>query len=340
MTGITSQDNLRGQQQRIMKALRATQENTQPRPEELLNALTAQSSGRGNYFEMMGGYRDKAQKESLAAEQDLYTMMKEQAAQGNAEAAAIDKAISDITGNDPAIYTQIAGELHADPENVTSSNARAKVMRIAAQKGIVPLDIQKDKLGLKKTQADINKIYSDMGKPSKEESEMLGKRGAQERVTGQLNTLADLYKSLDKAKAIPSTKRSLQENVGAYIASTTPGQILGRMGGTTEQTTRDEINQIKPLLIQEIRQASAMGAKGMDSEKELRFYLQAATDPTRSIESNMAALEVLDKAYGLGANIKAPEEAREELKKQLPKDPFTPEQIKAELERRKKLGQL
>jgi len=55
-----------------------------------------------------------------------------------------------------------------------------------------------------------------------------------------------------------------------------------------------------PNLINVVRQSSEMGAKGLDSEKELKFYLGAIGDPTRPIEANLKALDVLDKAYGDG----------------------------------------
>ena len=58
-----------------------------------------------------------------------------------------------------------------------------------------------------------------------------------------------------------------------------------------------------PLLINEIRQASKMGARGLDSVKELEFYLQAATDEKQDLQSNLDAIKILDMAYGLGGGI-------------------------------------
>ena len=43
-----------------------------------------------------------------------------------------------------------------------------------------------------------------------------------------------------------------------------------------------------------------MGAKGMDSEKELAFYLQAVSDEKADIDSAMAALMLISETYGLG----------------------------------------
>jgi hypothetical protein len=42
----------------------------------------------------------------------------------------------------------------------------------------------------------------------------------------------------------------------------------------------------------------------MDSEKELEFYLRAATTPRGDLMSNLVAIETLDRVYGLGDILK------------------------------------
>jgi hypothetical protein len=123
---------------------------------------------------------------------------------------------------------------------------------------------------------------------------------AKSRVSGNLGTLADHYRKLDKLSAAVNVEKSTIDNVLASLRASDFGQALGRFAGTDEQSVRNMINSMRPTLVNDIRQASEMGAKGMDSEKELEFFLQAATDPKRDLQSNMAALKVLDNAYGLG----------------------------------------
>jgi hypothetical protein len=53
-----------------------------------------------------------------------------------------------------------------------------------------------------------------------------------------------------------------------------------------------------------------MGARGLDSNKELEFYIQAATDPARDIQANRAALQVLENAYGLSSRVKGVSKAQ------------------------------
>lgn len=126
------------------------------------------------------------------------------------------------------------------------------------------------------------------------------KLNAQKRVSGNLEQLSNYYDKLDRSGAAIDTEDSALSNLSASIRASAPGQMLGRTFGTEEQSIRNEINQMRPILLQEIRQASQMGARGLDSNRELDFYLQAATDPSRDIQSNKTALAVLEQAYGLG----------------------------------------
>jgi hypothetical protein len=119
---------------------------------------------------------------------------------------------------------------------------------------------------------------------------------AKQRVSVNLKALGDYYEELTKLGASIDTTKSGAKNVSARVRASGVGQLLGGALGTEEQSYRNKINQMRPLLLQEIRQATAMGARGLDSNKELEFYIQAATDPARDIQSNRAALQVLENA--------------------------------------------
>jgi hypothetical protein len=131
------------------------------------------------------------------------------------------------------------------------------------------------------------------------------KQNAKQRVTTNLLNISNAYDELQQEGGAISYKQPILENLGASARSTETGQRIGRALGTKEQAVRDKINTMRPSLINDIRQASEMGAKGMDSEKELAFFLQAVSDPTRDLETNRAALAALDQAYGLGAGLRA-----------------------------------
>lgn len=145
------------------------------------------------------------------------------------------------------------------------------------------------------------------------EVEDIAKREAQGRVSENLRTLSEYYDALDEMGAAINVERSTADNIVSSISASGPGQVVGRAMGTEAQSIRNRIGSMQPLLIQEIRKATEMGARGLDSNRELSFYLQAATDPTRDIQSNKAAIKVLDTAYGLGTGIDVAPEAVEQV---------------------------
>jgi len=135
------------------------------------------------------------------------------------------------------------------------------------------------------------------GKPF---SDLESIKTARTSVSDKLSTLRKHYEDLKKTGSIVDVSKSGISNIGPTISSSGPGQVVGKVFGTEAQSVRNKINQIRPLLINDIRKASNMGAKGLDSENELKFYLQAATDPSLDIQANLSAIDTLDKAYGLG----------------------------------------
>lgn len=156
------------------------------------------------------------------------------------------------------------------------------------------------------------------------------KESAQQQVAKILEDLKNTYAQLDAMGGIVDTKDGALKNIGARIASSGVGQFIGGAVGTEEQSLRNKIFTMRPLLINYIRQASNMGARGLDSEKELEFYLKAATDPTLDIQTNMFAINTLMKAYGPQS---VPGTSMQPAHKKTPKD-LSDEELQAELKRR------
>lgn len=123
---------------------------------------------------------------------------------------------------------------------------------------------------------------------------------ARTSLADNLKDLAQDYLELDKSGAIVNPDRSAVENLQAWARSSDFGQQIGRTVGTADQSTRNRITNLQPLLIANIREATGLSAKAMDSNRELQFYLNMATNPQQDIYSNLKAIEVLDSQYGLG----------------------------------------
>ena len=100
--------------------------------------------------------------------------------------------------------------------------------------------------------------------------------------------------------AIPNPDRTPAENIGASARSSGPGQSVGQATGDPAASVRQRILNKRPLLINHIRQITGMGAKAMDSNTELNFYMQMTSDPHKDVWSNYAALDQLDQQFGDG----------------------------------------
>lgn len=134
----------------------------------------------------------------------------------------------------------------------------------------------------------------------KADLEVKAQADAKRRLSGMIQ---DLGRTYDEAKELGGTvdpEAGALQNLKARAQASDFGQMVGGALGTKLQSKYDNIKNIRPLLLQEIRKATEMGARGLDSNVELQFYLEAATDPTRGLPANMEALRRLDEAYGLG----------------------------------------
>jgi len=121
------------------------------------------------------------------------------------------------------------------------------------------------------------------------------KEEGQQQASDILDTLETAYTELDRRKAITSERRSAGSNILAYVAGTGAGQIAGRVVGTEAQTQRDIIQSSRNQLLNAVKNATGMSAQQLNSNVEFRSWLEALSDPTRSIEANRTILENMRK---------------------------------------------
>lgn len=131
------------------------------------------------------------------------------------------------------------------------------------------------------------------------------KEAGQAILTGALTDLHDAHTRLQSQGAYVSPDRTWWRNSFERFSGSDIGQFIAGYAGTEAQNQRDEVEQIRPLVMAGIKKATGLTGKELDSNRELQFYLAAATDVTRSKEANMAAIQRLDRMYGGGLGIKA-----------------------------------
>ena len=195
------------------------------------------------------------------------------------------------------------GQQSDDLKRELAAMADTTRREIGAQSAGLRAQAQSDRAGLSRELLQSRLDSADRARKDKLDAASGKIDEAKQRVSVNLKALNEYYDELAKRGGVVDTSKGTAANVSARVRASGAGQLLGGAIGSEEQSYRNQINQMRPLLLQEIRQATAMGARGLDSNKELEFYLQAATDPARDIKANRAAIQVLEKSYGLSSRI-------------------------------------
>jgi hypothetical protein len=125
------------------------------------------------------------------------------------------------------------------------------------------------------------------------------KQQARQGVDGTLSRILDEYKVLKEEKEIVSTENTIMENIAAR-AKTKLGPYVGRTVGTKAQSARDTIANLRQALLADIKAATGMSSKAIDSNVELKSFLDSLGDPDQSIETIQKTLAELSVKYGLG----------------------------------------
>jgi hypothetical protein len=120
-----------------------------------------------------------------------------------------------------------------------------------------------------------------------------------ETVDTLVSDLKDNYDVLKGSGGITEKGAGLS-NAPAYLASSPVGQLAGKVFATENQSARNTINSARTLLLQAIKKSTGMSSQELNSNFELQQYLKTATDPSLDYESNIDALDRLQKLYGVG----------------------------------------
>lgn len=119
--------------------------------------------------------------------------------------------------------------------------------------------------------------------------------GMQAQAKSLLGELRSTYDELDRIGAAVNSDKGAVGNVFARLRASGPGQLAEGAVGTKAQTLRDRINSIRPALMQSIAKATGMSGKQLDSNADVKLFMQTVTDPTKSAQANKAAIDGLEK---------------------------------------------
>jgi hypothetical protein len=128
---------------------------------------------------------------------------------------------------------------------------------------------------------------------------------AKESLKSELDNLRASFDTLKSSGGVTSSASGTLDNVLASIRSSTPGQIAGRVVGTKDQDARNSIQSARLRLLNDIKNATGMSAQSLNSNIELKTWLDSLTNLSNSYESNMAIIDAIEEKYVKGGGARA-----------------------------------
>ena len=116
-----------------------------------------------------------------------------------------------------------------------------------------------------------------------------------------ISTAETLVKDLAKMGGMTSTSKGPLANLVTSLQTGTVGQMGGRVFGTKEQAKRDELKSIRLQLLNAVKEATGMSAQQLNSNVELKTYLDSLGSEGMTKEANLAILDNLSRRYLKGS---------------------------------------
>ena len=112
-----------------------------------------------------------------------------------------------------------------------------------------------------------------------------------------ISTAETLVKDLAKMGGMTSTSKGPLANLVTSLQTGTVGQMGGRVFGTKEQAKRDELKSVRLQLLNAVKEATGMSAQQLNSNVELKTYLDSLGSEGMTKEANLAILDNLSRRY-------------------------------------------
>jgi len=165
-------------------------------------------------------------------------------------------------------------------------------------------DIEKEQMRIE-ARKELAQLMASLKGPSS--AVLKAQEKAEKAAEGQLalgdtiSTAETLVKDLAKMGGMTSTSKGPLANLVTSLQTGTVGQMAGRTFGTAEQAKRDELKSIRLQLLNAIKEATGMSAQQLNSNVELKTYLDSLGSEGMTKEANLAILDNLSRRYLKGS---------------------------------------
>ncbi len=201
---------------------------------------------------------------------------------------------------------KVLASLQGSADRATANQARIDAAKVAAdarieaarERGATQMQIAQLQADSKR---EIAQLVAALKGPSaavlkaQEKAEKVAE--GQLALSDTLSTAETLVKDLAKMGGITSTSKSPLANLVTSLQTGTVGQIAGQKFGTKEQAKRDELKSIRLQLLNAVKEATGMSAQQLNSNVELKTYLDSLGSEGMTAEANLAILDNLSRRY-------------------------------------------
>ena len=115
-----------------------------------------------------------------------------------------------------------------------------------------------------------------------------------------------LVTDIEKMGGMTSTSKAPLANLITSLGTGTVGQFGGRLVGTETQAKRDELKSIRLQLLNAVKEATGMSSQQLNSNVELKTWLESLGGENMTKEANLAILNNISNRYLKGYQPTAP----------------------------------
>ena len=202
-----------------------------------------------------------------------------------------DRVLADLTASESR---RSANQARIDAAQI-AADAKLEAARMAGATATQIAQMQAD------SRREIAQLTAALKGPSA--AVLKAQEKAEKAAEGQLalsDTIATaetLVKDLAKMGGMTSTSKGPLANLVTSLQTGTVGQVAGRTFGTKEQAKRDELKSVRLQLLNAVKEATGMSSQQLNSNVELKTYLDSLGSEGMSKEANLAILENLSRRY-------------------------------------------
>lgn len=125
------------------------------------------------------------------------------------------------------------------------------------------------------------------------------KQRAQSGFDSIMEDMNQVYDDLASVDAAPSESKSWDENLGIWVTKTNPvAQAIGGLTGTKAQSIIQRLDPLKTRAKEQIMMATGMSSKAIDSNAEMKSFLDSLTNVNNTREANAFTIQTMQRLYG------------------------------------------